>query len=207
MRARLFLLAAVLAVVAACKVQSSTGPEASGSSPEPTGSLETTAETETETETEPEPEPTAEPEPTPTPVPICAPVPDEVLALTGIIEGPLFTVPSSRAQLAPSAAPTLDAIATVLLRYPSISFEIRAHQDSKSAEEYRYRAHRPTQRQAAVVREYLIARGVAPERLVAKGYGEEAPLAPNDTAEGRALNRRVELVLVRSADCPRVDGG
>jgi OOP family OmpA-OmpF porin len=46
---------------------------------------------------------------------------------------------------------------------------------------------------AAAVREYLITRGVTPDRLVARGYGPDRPIASNATAEGQARNRRVEL--------------
>jgi OOP family OmpA-OmpF porin len=43
------------------------------------------------------------------------------------------------------------------------------------------------------VREYLIGRGVSPERMVARGFGPDRPIATNATAEGQAKNRRVEL--------------
>ncbi|MDP2960715.1 MAG: OmpA family protein [candidate division Zixibacteria bacterium] len=48
-------------------------------------------------------------------------------------------------------------------------------------------------RRAEVVRDYLISRDVKAENLTFKGYGETKPMATNETAEGRALNRRVEL--------------
>jgi outer membrane protein OmpA-like peptidoglycan-associated protein len=47
------------------------------------------------------------------------------------------------------------------------------------------------------VRNALIARGIAADRLTAKGLGQEQPLASNDTAEGRAKNRRTELIVTR----------
>jgi outer membrane protein OmpA-like peptidoglycan-associated protein len=43
---------------------------------------------------------------------------------------------------------------------------------------------------------YLINRGISPDRLTAKGYGKERPVASNNSAEGRAKNRRVELIPV-----------
>ena len=46
------------------------------------------------------------------------------------------------------------------------------------------------------MRNYLIARGIDPARLQAKGYGESAPIASNDTADGQARNRRVELRIL-----------
>jgi OmpA-OmpF porin, OOP family len=51
-----------------------------------------------------------------------------------------------------------------------------------------------SQRRAESVRAYLIKKGVAPERLEAKGFGQERPIADNKTAKGRATNRRVEFI-------------
>jgi outer membrane protein OmpA-like peptidoglycan-associated protein len=45
------------------------------------------------------------------------------------------------------------------------------------------------------VREYLISREIAADRITAEGFGESRPVADNDTAEGRANNRRVEIVV------------
>ncbi|MGH7270072.1 MAG: OmpA family protein, partial [Polyangiaceae bacterium] len=56
-----------------------------------------------------------------------------------------------------------------------------------------------SQSRADAVRAYLVAHGIAPERLVAKGYGFHQPLVPNDTAANRALNRRVQFIRTESA--------
>jgi chemotaxis protein MotB len=53
-----------------------------------------------------------------------------------------------------------------------------------------------SQKRAEAVMQYLISQGVKPELLVAKGFGDSSPVAPNDTAQGRAQNRRVELSIV-----------
>jgi outer membrane protein OmpA-like peptidoglycan-associated protein len=45
--------------------------------------------------------------------------------------------------------------------------------------------------------EYLVMRGISADRIVARGYGEERPVAPNTEAEGRAKNRRVEVVPLK----------
>jgi len=54
-----------------------------------------------------------------------------------------------------------------------------------------------SQKRADTVREYMISQGVKPELVSAHGYGEASPVAPNDTAEGRAQNRRVELTIAK----------
>ena len=58
------------------------------------------------------------------------------------------------------------------------------------------RPHQLSLRRAYVVRNFLVQYGVAPDRLTARGYGSAQPIAGNDTAEGREMNRRVELRIV-----------
>jgi len=52
-----------------------------------------------------------------------------------------------------------------------------------------------SQQRAESVREFLMQNGIEPNRIMARGYGETSPVAPNDTAAGRQQNRRVELVF------------
>ena len=52
-----------------------------------------------------------------------------------------------------------------------------------------------SEERADVVRQALIGKGIAPERLTAKGYGASKPLGPNDTEEQRAQNRRTEMIV------------
>ncbi len=49
------------------------------------------------------------------------------------------------------------------------------------------------------MRKYLVAHGIAPQRLESEGFGSSRPIFPNDTKEGRARNRRVEMIIVRRA--------
>ena len=79
-----------------------------------------------------------------------------------------------------------DAIKTVGGR----RFQVAGHTDSKGKDDYNMKL---SQERAEAVRNYLISKGIAAERLTAKGYGETKPVADNATEEGRTQNRRVEL--------------
>lgn len=74
--------------------------------------------------------------------------------------------------------------------FATLKIEVQGHTDNVGSDEYN---HKLSHRRADAVRLELIKNGVSPDRLTATGYGEEKPIADNTTAEGRALNRRVEL--------------
>lgn len=80
-----------------------------------------------------------------------------------------------------------------LQRNPELKVELAGHTDNVGSEKYNQKLSAD---RAEVVRQALINKGVAPERLTSKGYGSTRPLAPNDTDEHRALNRRTEMVVV-----------
>jgi len=93
-------------------------------------------------------------------------------------------------RLVPGAESVLnDAVAT-LKKNPEIKVEVAGHTDSDGAAEYNESL---SARRAATVRDYLIRQGVAAERMTARGYGESQPMDTNDTAAGKAANRRVVL--------------
>jgi hypothetical protein len=84
----------------------------------------------------------------------------------------------------------LDNVARILKENPYLSIEIQGHTDSVGSQKYNLPL---SNRRAKAVVDYLIKKGIMKERLYWKGYGKERPVAPNKTAEGRQLNRRVEL--------------
>jgi outer membrane protein OmpA-like peptidoglycan-associated protein len=88
--------------------------------------------------------------------------------------------------------PALDSLAGILRHYPDFQVSIVGHTDSLGNAEYNELL---SLNRAEVVKQYLISRGIAPEKLTATGRGSSEPLATNHTEEGRQLNRRVEFML------------
>ena len=91
----------------------------------------------------------------------------------------------------------LDSVADLMLNHPELQVvEIQGHTDDKGKDDYNMQL---SQDRANSVRDYFIAAGVDPEKLVGKGYGESTPIAPNVTSAGRAKNRRVEFHIISQA--------
>ncbi|HWW11191.1 MAG TPA: OmpA family protein [Brevundimonas sp.] len=88
--------------------------------------------------------------------------------------------------------PTLDDVAAVLDRYDQSLIDIVGHADSDGADDYNLNLSR--QRASSVAR-YLVDRGVLADRLYVDGRGESQPIASNATQEGKAQNRRVEILI------------
>ncbi|HWP38194.1 MAG TPA: OmpA family protein [Gemmatimonadales bacterium] len=97
---------------------------------------------------------------------------------------------TGRSDITPESYPILDEVAASLVANPTIRIEIGGHTDATGTAQ---RNLELSQARAFAVRAYLASKGVAPERMVARGYGPDRPVADNRTPAGRALNRRVEL--------------
>lgn len=94
----------------------------------------------------------------------------------------------------PESGPVLDQLAQMLNEHRYLTrVRVESHTDSEGDAQYNLAL---TQRRAEAVVSYLVKKGVAPERLVAQGFGEERPLMPNDRPDRRAKNRRVEIHLL-----------
>jgi OmpA-OmpF porin, OOP family len=100
---------------------------------------------------------------------------------------------TGKAVLKPESFPVLDELVAYLQRKDDERIEIGGHTDNvgKPAANMTLSMNR-----AKSVMEYLISKGIASERLVAKGYGMSKPIEDNSTAEGRALNRRTEVTIL-----------
>ena len=86
--------------------------------------------------------------------------------------------------------PVLDVAVERLGQCPEVRVTIAGHTDSIGTEEYNLGL---SERRAMSTKGYFVKSGVDPSRLDTRGYGLNEPIAPNDTSEGRAQNRRVEL--------------
>jgi OOP family OmpA-OmpF porin len=106
-----------------------------------------------------------------------------------ILEGVNFD--NDKSTLRPDAIGILERAAIALKEWGSVKVEIAGHTDSVSTDAYNQAL---SERRASAVRDFLISRGIAADRLSAKGYGESTPIADNGTDEGRASNRRVEMI-------------
>ena len=86
----------------------------------------------------------------------------------------------------------LAKIAGIVLAYPGLKLDIDGYTDSIGSEEYNQTL---SEKRADTVRAYLVSSGVSPDHVTAQGFGKADPVADNSTAEGRKLNRRVDMVV------------
>jgi OOP family OmpA-OmpF porin len=109
-----------------------------------------------------------------------------------------------RANLQASSKTVLDSsVYKLMIANPELIIEIQSHTDSKGTDAYNLKL---SQKRAESVVEYLISKGIAPERLKPTGYGETQPIAPNenpdgsDNPEGRTRNRRTSFKIIGVLD-------
>ena len=124
----------------------------------------------------------------PVPAPAAEPAAPRKLTLEGV------NFDNDSATLRPDSIATLDAAAATLKEWGEVKIEVAGHTDSVDTDAYNLKL---SQRRADTVRAYLIEKGIAADRLFAKGYGEANPVADNRTPEGRFKNRRVELIQMQ----------
>jgi len=101
------------------------------------------------------------------------------------------------AEVNASFHPVLDKVAQTLREYDKTVIEVAGHTDSTGSDTYNQAL---SERRANNVAAYLSAQGVPATRMVTVGAGEAHPVASNDTEEGRAQNRRVEITIVPVTD-------
>jgi OOP family OmpA-OmpF porin len=106
------------------------------------------------------------------------------------LSGPHFAFNES--QLTPEGQAKVRGAAQMLNQYPDRGIEVSGYTDSMGSDA---RNQRLSERRAEAVKQILVESGVSASRITTAGYGSANPLASNATAEGRAQNRRVEIVL------------
>jgi OOP family OmpA-OmpF porin len=139
--------------------------------------------------------PPPEPEPTPAPPPPPPPPPQEKVVVTDeqiVTLEPIY-FDFDKATIKPVSLPILDQVAQTMTERPELEVRIEGHTDWVGTDEYNQRL---SERRSRAVLGYLVEKGVDESRLSAVGYGESRPIATNDTAEGRARNRRTEFHIV-----------
>ena len=123
----------------------------------------------------------------PVPRKIIKPVPKRI-----ILHGVQFDLNSANIQ--PVGIPVLDENIKLLKQYPERRIVIEAHTDSMGSEDYNSKL---SLERSEAIYNYFISQGISANRMKTIGRGETRPIADNNTAEGRALNRRVEIQILR----------
>ena len=131
----------------------------------------------------PEPQPEPEPEPVVEKQTVEEPIP--------IFRG-LFK--TNRAELNDNAFGKLDLIVEYMNKYPAKRILVEGHTDNQGSAAYNKNL---SLRRAQAVKNYLVSKGITADRIEIIGYGESQPIADNSTPEGRQLNRRVEIKLIK----------
>lgn len=113
--------------------------------------------------------------------------------LDDLITGKVVEFEINSDELTAVGTALLDEVLIALRQFPEVPIEIAGHADASGTPEANLEL---SQRRAEAVLEYLVGQGEVRERFVVIGYGEERPIADNDTVEGRARNRRIEFIAL-----------
>ena len=108
-----------------------------------------------------------------------------------------ITFAFDRYDIQPQFQTTLNEVAQTLSAYPSTYIDVYGHTDSVGTDAYNMTL---SQNRAQSVANYLSSRNVAAARIATQGFGESQPIASNETEQGRAANRRVEIRIVPIED-------
>ena len=106
---------------------------------------------------------------------------------------------SGKSSLIPGAMMTIDNLVAFLQKYSSRNVLIKGHTDSIGSKLFNLGL---SQKRAEAVRDSLLTKGIKPERITTKGYGEQFPIASNATASGKQQNRRVDIIILDEGVSP-----
>ncbi|MFH1897499.1 MAG: PorV/PorQ family protein [Candidatus Desantisbacteria bacterium] len=152
----------------------------------------TTMATATETKSVPQPQQPVQPMP-------------DVVTPPEIISQQKITLPSfninfdtGRAMISPELYKALNTLVETMLQYPQLRIQIEGHTDNRPIDTKLFSSnYKLSEARAKVVSWYLIQQGIPQERIETKGYADTKPIVSNDTPEGQAKNRRVEIVIIK----------
>ena len=94
--------------------------------------------------------------------------------------------------LKPEAREKLAKVSGIILSHPGLTMQVEGYTDNVGSEEFNQKL---SEQRADAVREYLISQGISDSTVTSRGMGLNNPIAPNDTAQGRQKNRRVQIVV------------
>jgi outer membrane protein OmpA-like peptidoglycan-associated protein len=120
-----------------------------------------------------------------------------------VVNMPDVLFDSGQYTLKPAARERLARIAGIVTGYPELAFEIEGHADATGGDDFNQLL---SEKRAASVRDYLVNAGVSINNVIARGLGKTRPIAENTTAQGRKLNRRVEMIVSGDVIGTRIGG-
>jgi OmpA-OmpF porin, OOP family len=100
----------------------------------------------------------------------------------------------NKATIKPESVPILYNAAEILLKNPDVKVEIQGHTDNIGSDKYNQKL---SLQRAETVKNFFIAKGIAANRLTTVGFGKSKPIMDNSTEQGRGLNRRIELKIIK----------
>jgi outer membrane protein OmpA-like peptidoglycan-associated protein len=122
----------------------------------------------------------------------CPPIKPEYVSTVNRAADRVFFV-RAKAQIEVVSFMELDRVVSILQEDTTLRLRIEGHTDSEGTDQ---RNQKLSDRRARAVYNYLVFKGINPERMDYSGFGSTKPLAPNDTPEGMAVNRRTEMILM-----------
>jgi outer membrane protein OmpA-like peptidoglycan-associated protein len=108
-----------------------------------------------------------------------------------VVENILFN--SGKTTLMPSSFPELNKLANLLIENHQVRIEVSGHTDNVGSASVNKKLSKA---RALTVKNYLVSKGVETERVEYEGYGFDQPIAENNSKEGKAMNRRVEIKIL-----------
>jgi|KBSSwiStaDraftv2_1062776.scaffolds.fasta_scaffold367734_2 OOP family OmpA-OmpF porin len=136
-------------------------------------------------------DPIETPPPPPPPPPVAKPAPPAPGTKITEIKGPQFDF--NKSTIKPDGKRRLDDVVRLMRDNPNLRIVAVGHTDSVGSDAYNMKLG---QKRASAVADYLLSEGVSPSRVDVRSEGESRPVASNATAEGRAENRRVEIIAL-----------